>query len=107
MLDELEEDHRTWLLVASNNYLGQQRVDRAIVLLELLELLDPEDTQCLKLLAYAYWLEGDAQRFADVADRVLGQPISDAERAALRFMSLNLKGDSSVVAPSAEPARSA
>lgn len=86
MLDELGADHKTWLLVAANNYLGQHRADRAIVLLELLDLLDPEDAQCQKLLAYAHWLQGDGQRFAGAVERVLRQPLSEAERAAIQFM---------------------
>lgn len=101
VLDELGEDHRTWLLVAANNYLGQQRADRAVVLLELLDLLDPQDSQCQKLLAYAYWLQGDGQRFARAAERVLRQPLSDAERAAVEFMSGSLAGNGSGVAPPA------
>ena len=116
VLDELGEDHRTWLLVAANNYLGQQRADRAIVLLELLELLNPEDAQCQKLLAYAHWLKGDGQRFAGAAERVLRQRPSDTERAALDFMirylsdngaAIVLAGGPEGVRRAAERARSA
>ena len=101
VLDELGEDHRTWLLVAANNYLGQQQADRAVVLLELLDLLDPEDSQCQKLLAYAHWLQGDTQRFAGAAGRLLRQRLSDAERAAVEFMSGSLAGSGSGDAPPA------
>ena len=105
MLDELGEDHRTWLLVAANNYLGQQRPDRAIVLLELLDLLDPDEVQCQKLLAYSHWLQGDGQRFAAAAERMLRQPVSDAERAAMQFMSQYLGDNGSAETPPAEPKR--
>ena len=116
VLDELGEDHRTWLLVAANNYLGQQRTARAIVLLELLELLDPEDAQCQKLLAYAHWLQGNGQQFAGAAERVLRQRPSDSERAALQFMTRYLSDNGAAavyaggprgVRPAAEQARPA
>ena len=103
VLDELGDDHRTWLLVAANNYLGQQRADRAIVLLELLELLDPEDAQCQKLLAYAHWLQGDGQRFAGAAGRVLRQRPSDTERAALDIMTRYLPDNGAAIVPAGGP----
>ena len=92
MLDELGADHRAWLLVAANNYLGQRRADCAIILLELLDLLDPEDAQCQKLLAYAHWLQGDGQRFAGAVERVLRQPLAEAERDAMQFMKRQVGG---------------
>ncbi len=109
VLDELGDDHRTWLLVAANNYLGQQRADRAVVLLELLELLDPDDAQCQKMLAYAHWLLDDRQCFARAVERALRAPLADAERAAIRFMSRTLDDNRSAAArrsgaPGARPA---
>ena len=107
MLDQLGEDHRAWLLVAANNYLGQQRPDRAIVLLELLALLDPEDGQCQKLLAHAHWLQGDGPGFAEAAERLVRQPLAEAERAAVEFMSRSIGNGRSAAGPCAEPAGSA
>lgn len=79
-----------WLLVAANNYLGQQRADRATVLLELLGLLDPANLQARKMLAYAHWLEGDWPRCAEIIDSVLEQPLGDEDRAAMEWMKLRL-----------------
>ena len=50
----------SWLLVAANNFLCQQRADRATVLLDFVGLLDPHNLQCRKMLAYAHWLQGDS-----------------------------------------------
>lgn len=100
MLEELGEDHVAWLLVAANNYLGQQRADRATVLLEFLGLLDPDNLQGRKMLAYAHWLEGDWPRCAAVIESVLEQPLDDEDRAAMELMKLRL-GDT---APDAQAA---
>ena len=107
LLDELGEDHKSWLLVAANNFLVQQRADHAVVLLELLELLDPEDAQCQKLLAYAHWLQGDGERLAGAAERLLRQPLSDAEREAVDFMRGHPGGSGPAMIQRAEPAGSA
>ena len=90
MLEELGEDHVAWLLVAANNYLGQLRADRATVLLEFLGLLDPDNLQGRKMLAYAHWLEGDWPRCAAVIESVLEQPLGDEDRAAMEWMELRL-----------------
>ena len=79
-----------WLLVAANNYLGQQRPERATVLLELLGLLDPNNLQGRKMLAYAHWLEGDWPRCAAVVESVLEQPLGDEDRGAMELMRLRL-----------------
>ena len=81
----------TWLLVAANNYLRQQRPDRAIILLEFLGLVDPVNLQGRKMLAYAYWQRGDGPRCSAVIESLLQQPLSDEDRDALKLMKLRLR----------------
>ena len=95
MIEELGEDHVSWLLVAANNFLRQQRADRATILLDFLGLLDPDNLQCRKMLAYAHWLQGDRQRSAALVESLLRQPLSDGDRAAMELMKLRL-GDAAV-----------
>ena len=90
MLEELGEDHVSWLLVAANNFLRQQRADRATILLDFLGLLDPDNLQCRKMLAYANWQQGDRQRCAAVVESLLRQSLSDGDRAAMELMKLRL-----------------
>ena len=80
----------SWLLVAANNFLRQQRADRATVLLDFLELLDPHNVQCRKMLAYAHWLQGDRRRCAAVIESLLQRSLSDRDRAAMELMKLRL-----------------
>lgn len=80
----------SWLLVAANNFLRQQRVERAAILLDFLGLLDPHNLQCRKMLAYAHWLQGDRRRSAAVVESLLRQPLSDGDRAAMELMKLRL-----------------
>ena len=79
-----------WLLVAANNFLGQQRPERAAILLEFLGLLAPNDLQGRKMLAYAHWLQGDWSRCAAVIESVLGQPLGDEDRGAMELLRLRL-----------------
>ena len=90
MLEELGEDHVSWLLVAAHNYLRQKRVDRATILLDFLGLLDPHNLQCRKMLAYAHWLQGDRLRCAAVIESLLRRSLSDGDRAAMELMKLRL-----------------
>ena len=98
MFDELGDDHRSWLLVAAHNYLGQRQADRAITLLRLLELLVPHDPQCRKLLAYAYWIKQDRARCAAAVEKVLEQALEESERAAMEMMGRRLGRPGSVAA---------
>ena len=80
----------SWLLVAANNFLRQQRADRATILLDFLGLLDPDNLQCRKMLAYAHWLQGDRRRCAAVVESLLQQSLSDGDRAAMELVKLRL-----------------
>ncbi len=89
-----------WLLVAANNYLCQRRPDRATALLALADLLDPDNLQCQKMLAYAYWLQNDSARCAEMIERVLSQPLGDEDGAAMEIMRRRLGIDAGLaVAP--------
>ena len=102
VLDDLEPDHVDWLLVAANNYLCQRRPDRATALLELADLLDPDNLQCQKMLAYAYWLQNDPARCAETIERVLSQPLGEPDRVAMEIMRLRLGADgAAAMAPAA------
>ena len=89
-LEKLGADHVSWLLVVANNYLRQNRADRAIVLLELLGLVDPQDIQGRKMLAYAYLLENDRTRCRAALERISGQPLTERDLVALQLMSVRL-----------------
>ena len=93
MLDGLDEDHRSWLLVAAHNFIHQQRPERAIVLLELLDAVDPENAQCQKMLAYAFWLADEPQRCAAVLERIGRLPLSANDQAAMAQLARRLDGD--------------
>ena len=92
MLDDLGPDHLSWLLVAAHNFLGQQQTERAIVLLELVDMLDPENLQAQKMLAYAFWLAGESRRCAAMLERVRRSPLSSDDEAAMALLSRRLRG---------------
>ena len=107
MLEELGEEHVSWLLVVANNYLRQQRADRATILLDFLGLLDPHNLQCRKMLAYAHWLQGDRRRCAAVVESLLQQSLSDGDRAAMELMKLRLDDTVSDARAASRPPRRA
>ena len=96
-----------WLLVAADNYLRQQRADRAIILLDFLDLLDPHNLQCQKMLAYAHWLRGDWRRCAAIVESLLRQPLSDEDQAATELMKRHLVGMARNARAANRPARRA
>lgn len=83
---DLGDDHVSWLLVAAHNELCQRRADRAATLLELLDVIDPANVQCRKMLAYAYWLRGDVSRAGIVAAGLLSEPLGAGDRAAMEWL---------------------
>lgn len=94
-LERLGEDHADWLLVAAHNDLRQHRADRATALLELLGVVDADNLQGQKMLAYAYWLQEDVARCAALLDRLLDRPLAAADRAAMAILKRRLGRDSS------------
>ena len=98
-LDGLGEDHADWLLVAAHNDLRQHRADRATALLELLGVLDADNLQGQKMLAYAYWLQEDVPRCAALLDRILDRPLDDPDRAAMAILKRRLGRDGASPAP--------
>ena len=94
-LDRLGEDHADWLLVAAHNDLRQHRADRATALLELLGVVDADNLQGQKMLAYAYWLQEDVPRCAALLDRILDRSLGAADRAAMAILNRRLGRDGS------------
>ena len=90
-LEGLGADHVAWLLVAADNFLRQRLEDRATVLLELACLLAPDDAQSHRMLAYAYWRQGEDERCAKAMAQALDQPLSEAERAAIKLLERRLE----------------
>ena len=107
VLEELGEDHVSWLLVAAHNYLRQKRADRATILLDFLGLLDPHNLQCRKMLAYAHWLQGDRQRCAALIENLLRQPLSDGDLTAMELMKLRLGNTAADANAESRPPRQA
>lgn len=90
VFQELGADHVSWLLAAANNYLRQRRADRAVILLELLGLLDPENAQGQVMLAYAHLLRDDLPRCREALHRVSRLPLTPRNRSAMELMSSRL-----------------
>lgn len=93
VLEGLGDDHVAWLMVAAHNELCQRRPDRAATLLELLDVVHPDNLQCRMLLAYAYWLGGDATRAGAVLDRIPRQETAAAQGAAIELLRAAAGGD--------------
>ena len=91
-LDRLGADHLSWLHVAADNFLRQRFPDRATALLEFACLVAPDDPQSRKMLAYAYWLQGDQERCAGAIAQVLDQPLSAADRSVVKALQRRLAG---------------
>ncbi len=83
---ELTEDHASWLLVSAHNYLQQNLPDRAVTLLELLHAFDPGNFQCMKMLAYGYFLQGEAEKSATLIDEVQRLPLTEEERSGVLLL---------------------
>ncbi|MYE14172.1 MAG: hypothetical protein F4X99_21430 [Gammaproteobacteria bacterium] len=98
-LNRLGKDHADWLLVAAHNDLRQQRAERATALLELLGVLDADNLQGQKMLAYAYWLQRDVSRCAALVDRILDRPLGDPDRAAMAILNRRLGRDGALPNP--------
>ena len=94
MLNGLGMDHVAWLLVAANNFLRQQRADRAVVLLELLSLLDPQNAAGQRMLAYAYLLQDNRPRCRETLERIAKERLPSKDLDVFEAMSARLGGDS-------------
>ena len=83
---ELTPDHANWLLVAAYNYLQQNLPDRAVILLEFLNTFDPGNFQCMKMLAYGYFLQGAVGKSTELIDMVQRLPLTEGERSSIRLL---------------------
>lgn len=77
----VDESNVNWLLSSAHSYLSQNMASQAITLLELLDALQPNNRQALRMLAYAYLL---AARYEQVLKTVttLEQFKQDDEQTA-------------------------
>ena len=91
MFQDLGEDHVAWLLAAANTFLDQRKADRAIVLLELLGLVDPYNVQGQKLLAYALLIQEEKGRCRTALGRLAGCQLTKSDRAAVDALTARLE----------------
>lgn len=91
MFEDFGVDHASWLLAAAGTFLDQQKTDRAIVLLELLGLVDPHNVQGETMLAYALLRQDDQRRARAALARLHRRQLSGRERAAVELLNARLK----------------
>ncbi len=89
-VSEPTEEHIDWLLISAYNYLQQDLPDQAVVLLEFLRVFDSANHQCLKMLAYGYFLQGKMRQSAELIREVQQLPLPEAEHAAVRLLRLRM-----------------
>lgn len=106
MFDDLGKDHVSWLLATANTFLEQRKNDRAIVLLELLGLVDPHNVQGRKMLAYALLLQNDRQRCRATLERLAQCELSVRDRAAVDLLNARLEKQARNRRPRPRSARS-
>ena len=94
MFQDLGEDHVSWLLAAANTFLDQRKTDRAIVLLELLGLVDPYNVQAQKLLAYALLIQDEKSRCRSALGRLARCQLTKSDRAAVDALTARLEARS-------------
>ena len=83
----LTKDHISWLLVLAYNCLQQNLPERSITLLEFLRVFDKDNPQCMKMLAYAYFLHGQVQKSTTLMQRLQRlSSLTEAERADIRLL---------------------
>ena len=87
---ELTEDHISWLLVTAYNYLQQNLPARAMILLEFLRTFDSQNYQCLKMLAYAYFLQGESKKGSGLIKEVQQLPLTKEELSDMRLLQLKM-----------------
>ena len=93
MFQNLGVDHVSWLLAAANTFMQQQKTDRAIVLLEFLGLLDPNNVQGQKMLAHAFLLANDPQGCRATLSRLARFQLNERDRNAVEMLSVRLDGN--------------
>ena len=93
MLEDIGADHVSWLLAAANTFLDQQKSNRAIVLLELLGLVDPDNVQGQTMLAYAFLRQRDRRRCRAILGRLNRRELSEQERAVVQMLSVRLENN--------------
>lgn len=63
----IDKVYINWLLSTAYSYLAQNMASQAIIILELLDALQPNNQQALRMLAYAYLL---AARYQQVIETI-------------------------------------
>jgi len=94
----IDAPHTNWLLSTAHSYLGQNMAAPAITLLELLNALQPNNQQALRMLAYGYLLAAQFHKVLEATAALESLNQSDAEQTAyvhlLRARALWGLGDS-------------
>ena len=77
-----DKRHVNWLLSVAYSYLVQNMAPQAITLLELLEVLQPNNRQGLRMLAYAYLLVARYQQVIETITTLVRLKQTDNEQNA-------------------------
>ena len=78
----VDESNVNWLLSSAHSYLSQNMASQAITLLELLDALQPNNRQALRMLAYAYLLAARYEQVLETATTLEQFKQDDDEQAA-------------------------
>ena len=91
LFQDLGDEHVSWLLAAANTFLDQRKADRAIVLLELLDLVDPCNVQGQKMLAYALLIQDEKERCRTTLGRLARCRLTKRDRNAVGVLTARLE----------------
>ena len=83
---ELMEDQISWLLVTAYNYLQQGLSDQAVTLLEFLHTFDPDNFQCLRMLAYGYFMRGEEGKSAELINALRNLSLTKEQHDGVRLL---------------------
>ena len=89
---QLSAAQMDWLLVSAHTLIEQHRQDEALTVLEFLQLFEPNNENCLKLLARAYCEAGRRKEAQACLQQVQALPLTEAELTAFDLLRSRIAG---------------